>query len=168
MQDDEGSQSCCCLAKAGDEEQHRAKIIIQLVWYSTPCIIPSLSRKRKRNCVSLAADDDDDELRQQQLNSVWTSRCAQNSPGAGSRLDIMMLSPPPTPTTSSARKMTPAQARSLDVLRSCLSCQLCDKRITEPATLMACMHSFCYNCILEYTEDNWYCPGEDCCIESEL
>ena len=77
-----------------------------------------------------------------------------------------MMSPPSVAALQSSssvaakKEMTPAQARSLTAMRACLTCHLCDKRFTEPATLMACMHSFCHSCILEYTEDNWYCPGE--------
>ena len=56
--------------------------------------------------------------------------------------------------------MTPAQASSIEVMNSCLKCHLCDGPFVVPATLMACMHSFCRGCILEYTEDHWRCPGE--------
>jgi len=58
--------------------------------------------------------------------------------------------------------MTDKQAESLEDMRSCLVCQLCDKRMTEPATLLACAHSFCHNCILKYTENSWTCPLPGC------
>jgi len=64
-----------------------------------------------------------------------------------------------SPSTSS-RKLTADQARAIESMRSCLRCQLCDKMLVVPATLMACNHSFCRACITKYTEDNWICPGE--------
>ncbi|KAL7534352.1 hypothetical protein ACHAXR_005812 [Thalassiosira sp. AJA248-18] len=64
---------------------------------------------------------------------------------------------PPSPS-----KMTANQAESLEAMRSCLQCQLCDKRINEPATLLSCAHSFCHGCILRYTENSWSCPLPGC------
>ena len=61
---------------------------------------------------------------------------------------------------SPSQKMTADQAESLEAMRSCLRCHLCNQRFTEPSTLMSCNHSFCQGCILKYTEDNWNCPGE--------
>jgi len=58
--------------------------------------------------------------------------------------------------------LTVKQEEALDAMRSCLVCQLCDKRMTEPATLLSCAHSFCYDCILEYTENSWTCPLPGC------
>eukprot|EP00585_Thalassiosira_rotula_P011384 CAMPEP_0196135148 /NCGR_PEP_ID=MMETSP0910-20130528/3889_1 /TAXON_ID=49265 /ORGANISM="Thalassiosira rotula, Strain GSO102" /LENGTH=833 /DNA_ID=CAMNT_0041395247 /DNA_START=325 /DNA_END=2826 /DNA_ORIENTATION=- len=58
--------------------------------------------------------------------------------------------------------MTNKQAESLEAMRSCLICQLCDRRMTKPATLLACAHSFCHNCILDFTENSWICPVKGC------
>mmetsp|Transcript_20964 Transcript_20964/g.44065 ORF Transcript_20964/g.44065 Transcript_20964/m.44065 type:complete len:114 (-) Transcript_20964:2735-3076(-) len=64
----------------------------------------------------------------------------------------------PSPPISPLSKLTPLMRESLETLRSSLLCPLCNHVMTDPSTL-TCAHSFCLECIKEYTCDHWYCPG---------
>ena len=52
-------------------------------------------------------------------------------------------------------KVTTAMATSLQQLKSCLLCPLCNQVMTDPSTLH-CAHSFCRSCIDAL--DTWSCP----------
>ncbi|KAL9180177.1 hypothetical protein ACHAXT_008147 [Thalassiosira profunda] len=65
--------------------------------------------------------------------------------------------PHPAPSKTTAK-----QKEALASLEACLLCQLCNKRMNDPATLISCAHSFCYDCIDEFCEDHWECPVEGC------
>mmetsp|Transcript_20643 Transcript_20643/g.41931 ORF Transcript_20643/g.41931 Transcript_20643/m.41931 type:complete len:702 (+) Transcript_20643:130-2235(+) len=67
----------------------------------------------------------------------------------------------PSPPISPLSKLTPLMRESLETLRSSLLCPLCNHVMTDPSTL-TCAHSFCLECIKEYTCDHWYCPVVGC------
>ena len=56
-------------------------------------------------------------------------------------------------------KAQPAMADSLEELYSCLTCQICNQLMKEPATL-TCSHSFCIKCISE--QKAWTCVFPGC------
>ena len=60
-------------------------------------------------------------------------------------------------SSDAALKMTSIMSESLEKLRQCLRCDICNKIMKDAATL-GCAHSFCYDCIEKHTENNWACP----------
>jgi hypothetical protein len=71
-----------------------------------------------------------------------------------------MASPPPKPPSTfqvDGKKATPTMETSLYTIRDSLLCPLCNKVMNQPSTLQ-CAHSFCKDCISEYTRNSWNCP----------
>lgn len=57
------------------------------------------------------------------------------------------------------RKATPFMLKSLGQLHDTLLCPLCHKMMREPSTL-ACAHTFCLQCIKDYSCNQSICPGK--------
>ena len=72
-------------------------------------------------------------------------------------------SPKPTTTTTKnmfqikSNKTTKSILSSLYSIKDCLHCPLCNEVMTTPSTLQ-CSHSFCKDCIEDYTCNSWNCP----------
>ena len=72
--------------------------------------------------------------------------------------------PKPKPTTTTknmfqikSNKTTKSILSSLYSIKDCLHCPLCNEVMTTPSTLQ-CSHSFCKDCIEDYTCNSWNCP----------
>lgn len=56
-------------------------------------------------------------------------------------------------------KATKQMQKSMAKFANLLTCPLCNKIFDRPATLSACGHTFCMNCIDEYSSKNCNCPA---------
>lgn len=61
-----------------------------------------------------------------------------------------------------SNKATEEMRRSISKFASLLICPLCNKIFDRPATLSACAHTFCMNCIDAYSANNSVCPVQGC------
>eukprot|EP00536_Pseudo-nitzschia_multiseries_P006196 jgi/Psemu1/296155/fgenesh1_pm.129_\ len=59
-------------------------------------------------------------------------------------------------------KATEEMQKSISKFAGFLICPLCNKIFDRPATLSACAHTFCTNCIDAYSANNSVCPVEGC------
>ena len=54
-------------------------------------------------------------------------------------------------------KATKSMKSSINSIRDCLLCPLCNSIMKDPSTLQ-CSHSFCKDCIADHTRNSWSCP----------
>mmetsp|Transcript_33767 Transcript_33767/g.79604 ORF Transcript_33767/g.79604 Transcript_33767/m.79604 type:complete len:215 (+) Transcript_33767:175-819(+) len=59
-------------------------------------------------------------------------------------------------------KATEEMQKSISNFASFLICPLCNKIFDRPATLSACAHTFCTNCVDGYSANNSVCPAKGC------
>jgi len=80
-----------------------------------------------------------------------------SAPASSSPSSAAPSEPPlePPPARASA-----AQRAALRALAASLQCTLCEGLARTPVTL-GCGHFFCQECINDYSENHWECPGKN-------